>query len=100
MPAIPVHETDAQAVRAEGPVRWVGHGLEVCEKGQAAGEVGEQGGRDGGEARVVEGGGEGVGGEAGGEGEGVEGADAAAEGFVAGGAGDGVPGYEEGVVGG
>ena len=93
---------------ADGPVERGGAAFKVCEEGDGAGEGGEEGGGDGAEACVFEGGGEGVGLEAGGEGEGVEGADAAAEGFVGLGGGGGggvvvagggvrVPGYEEGV---
>jgi hypothetical protein len=93
-------------VGADGPVEWGAAGFEVGEEGDGAGEGGEERGGDGGEARVFEGGGEGIGLEAGGEGKRVEGANAAAEGFVGLGlrvgagvvvAGMSVPGYEEGV---
>lgn len=50
-----VGEGDAQAVRADGPVEWVGDGFEVREERNAAFEGGQFAGGDGVEARVFEG---------------------------------------------
>lgn len=97
VPFAAVHEVYPQAVDADAPVERGGAGLEVGEQGQAAREGGEERVRDGAEACVFEGRGEAVGLQAGRERNCVEGANAAAEGFVAGSAGESVPGHEKGV---
>lgn len=68
-------------MHAKLPVHGIVGGLKVSKQGHRNGEGGNFGEGDGGEAVVVEGGGQGVGGEASGERLGFECADAAAEGL-------------------
>jgi len=55
-----VDEGDAETVLADFPVHGVADGLEVCEQGYVAVEGGEFAEGDGVEARVFEGGGQGI----------------------------------------